>query len=203
VTPRREHHTHHSHTDHVERRGDDRSRDGRRLRHGPHPHGGDAFDRFGPGRRRRSKRGDVRAAVLLLLEEQSRNGYQLIQELDERSHGAWRPSPGSIYPILSQLEDEGLVVGSAAESGRTFTLTPAGQAAVHEGRERFGRPWDTAAAEVGEGRFGLMRTTRQVMGAARQAFDAGSDTQVAKVTEIMRETRRRIYAVLGEEEPTS
>lgn len=192
------------HRDHRDRRGVDESTgapERRRLRHGPHFGGG--HGRIGSGRRRRSRRGDVRAAVLLLLSEQPRNGYQLIQELDERSHGAWRPSPGSIYPVLSQLEDEGLVTATTGESGRTFTLTAAGTDTVAAQRDAFGKPWDTAAAEVGEGRFDLMRTTRQLMFAARQVMEAGSDAQVTKVTDILKETRRRIYAVLGEEDVAS
>src|SRR5271169_1797454 len=104
---------------------------GRRRRGGPgHDHGGHGAGshfRGGPARRGgRQRRGDVRAAVLVLLEEQPRNGYQLIQELAERSNDAWRPSPGSIYPVLQQLEDEGLVEGSAIGTGRTYSLSAAG-----------------------------------------------------------------------------
>ncbi len=62
---------------------------------------------FGPGRR--AARGDVRAAILVLLAEKPSHGYQIIQELERRSDGAWRASPGSVYPTLQQLEDEGLV----------------------------------------------------------------------------------------------
>src|ERR1700722_20890017 len=78
---------------------------------------------FPPRGRQRLRRGDVRAAVLVLLEESARNGYQIIQELSERSNGAWRPSPGSVYPILQQLEDEGLVEISSTVSGKTYVLT--------------------------------------------------------------------------------
>ena len=170
------------------------------FRHGPHPGGGEGIGRFGPGRGRRSRRGDVRAAVLLLLEEQPRNGYQLIQELDERSHGAWRPSPGSIYPVLSQLEDEGLVIAAPSETGRTFALTDLGRTTLDADRESFGRPWETAAAAVGEPHFDVMRSTRQVMFAARQIMEAGSEAQVQKAAEILKETRRRLYSVLAEEE---
>src|ERR1700744_6245028 len=79
--------------------------------------------RGGPGRGRR-RRGDVRLAMLMLLAEGPANGYQLMQALEERSDGRWRPSPGSVYPALSQLEDEGLINSTAVEgeSGRTFSL---------------------------------------------------------------------------------
>jgi DNA-binding PadR family transcriptional regulator len=170
------------------------------LRHGPHELGRSGFGRVGPGRRR-SRRGDVRAAVLLLLAESPRNGYQLMQLIEERSQGAWRPSPGSMYPVLSQLEDEGLVTSASHEGGRTFGLTDAGAKAVETDREKWGQPWDLAAAEVGEGRFEVIRTERQVMMATRQVLAAASDAQVKRVAEILKDARRRIYAVLGEEEP--
>ena len=127
-----------------------RSGSRRRLRGGPHGRGdpGEHF-RGGPPRRggRRQRRGDVRAAVLVLLEEEPRNGYQLIQELTERSNEAWRPSPGSIYPVLQQLEDEGLIEATAEGSGRTYALTEAGRALVAEQREQLGKPWESAEQE--------------------------------------------------------
>ncbi len=67
---------------------------------------------FGPGGPRRggrARRGDVRAAILALLGETPMHGYQIIQELETRSNGLWRPSPGSVYPTLQLFVDEGLV----------------------------------------------------------------------------------------------
>src|SRR5262245_33907859 len=71
----------------------------------------------------RAKRGDIRSAILRLLAEEPRNGYQIMQALEERSRGTWRPSPGSVYPALSQLEDEGLVRSESVGTGRVFALT--------------------------------------------------------------------------------
>src|SRR3954469_20954961 len=99
------------------------------------------------GRRRRMRRGDVRAALLLLLAEEPRNGYGLMQEIERRSDGVWRPSPGSVYPALSQLEDEDLVRATETEGRKSFELTDEGTAHVEANRERFGTPWET----VGEG----------------------------------------------------
>jgi DNA-binding PadR family transcriptional regulator len=164
---------------------------------------GEPFGRFGGGRGRRSRRGDVRAAVLLLLGEEPRNGYQIIQELADRSGGAWRPSPGSIYPVLSQLEDEGLVEALTVDGARRFTLTAAGREALEQGRVGFGRPWDAVAAAVGEPRTEVMRAVRQVVAAARQVLEAGSEAQAGRVAEILKDARRRIYSVLAEEEPTT
>ncbi len=179
-------------------------RGGARRRGGPghlhgHGHGGPGGRMWGgPGRREgRRARGDVRAAVLVLLEEQPRNGYQLIQELIERSHEAWRPSPGSIYPVLAQLEDEGLVQASATGTGRTYELTDAGRTVVAEQREQLGRPWEDAGAGDGEAARTLMRTARDVILAARQVLVAGTPTQAASATAILVETRRSLYEILA------
>jgi hypothetical protein len=72
----------------------------------------------------RARRGDVRAAALALLAESPMNGYQIIQEISERSGGVWRPSPGSVYPALQQLEDEGLIRAEEGAGGRTPKPTP-------------------------------------------------------------------------------
>jgi DNA-binding PadR family transcriptional regulator len=181
----------------------DRSRGRRR-------HGGAGHEHEGPGghfrgghlRRggRRQRRGDVRAAVLVLLEEQPRNGYQLIQELTERSNEAWRPSPGSVYPVLQQLEDEGLVQASHSGGGRTYELTSAGKALVVEQREQLGKPWENADADaIGPSRE-LMSTARQVAMAARQVLLAGSETQVSRATAILVDARRALYGILAEGE---
>src|SRR5262249_49122735 len=83
--------------------------------------------RAGSGRGARVRRGDVRAAALALLAEEPRNGYQLIQEIAERSDGVWQPSPGSVYPALQQLEDEGLIQAETPEGGRKrYALTGEG-----------------------------------------------------------------------------
>ena len=88
--------------------------------HGPggwgHPGGGPRG--WGGGRRQRMRRGDVRAALLVLLDEQPHTGYSLMEEIERRSNGAWRPSPGSVYPTLQQLEDEGLSAPRPARAAR-------------------------------------------------------------------------------------
>ena len=176
---------------------------GLRRRGGPghaHGHGGPGGRfRGGPGRRGegRRQRGDVRAAVLVLLEEQARNGYQLIQELSERSNDAWRPSPGSIYPVLQQLEDEGMVVVSAG-TGRTYELSDAGRALVTEQREQLGKPWENSDLDASGAARELMGTAKDVVLAARQVLVAGSSLQVTRATAILVETRRSLYRILAE-----
>src|SRR5690242_19528879 len=107
------------------------------------------FGGGGHGRGRRARRGDVRAALLVLLHEQPRNGYQLIQEIEQRSEGAWRPSPGSVYPALQQLEDEGLVRTEETEGRRTYALTDEGRGYVEENRDDLGEPWKAVGAKIG------------------------------------------------------
>src|SRR3954454_5846792 len=115
-------------------------RTGVHMRH--HHHGPPPFGQFGRGdmgfRRRRMRRGDVRAALLVLLAEEPRNGYGLMQEIEARSEGEWRPSPGSVYPALAQLEDEGLVRPEGEGNGRVYGLTDAGRTYVDQHRDQLG-----------------------------------------------------------------
>src|SRR5947209_7088053 len=123
--------------------------------HGAHQQHRHRCGPFGPGGQgrpphwrggrggRRARRGDIRSAILLLLSEEPRNGYGLMQEIEERSGGIWRPSPGSVYPALSQLEDEGLVRVVEEDGRKSFTLTDEGTAHVEANRERIGTPWET------------------------------------------------------------
>jgi len=158
---------------------------------GPYPMGG------GRGRRRR---GDVRASVLLLLAEQPRNGYQLMQLIEERSGGRWRPSPGSVYPTLAQLEDERLIRPTEVEGAKLFELTAAGR--KHLGRHSHGdAPWhedpDDAAAQACHE---LRALTHGVHLAAAQVAQAGNEEQVARAAQLLSETRRDLYRILAGDE---
>src|SRR4051812_49606671 len=116
--------------------------------------GGPGHRGGGRGRGRgwgRARRGDVRAAMLVLLAEEPQNGYQLIQEIERRSDGMWKPSPGSVYPALQQLEDEGLVRASETEGRRTYDLTPEGREYVEANREELGTPCAAMAGGMDEG----------------------------------------------------
>ena len=202
-------HEFHEHK-HEERSEHERGpRGGARSRgRGPGAHRGGPFGRgdemfrggFGPRGRQRLRRGDVRAAVLVLLEEAPRNGYQIIQELSERSNGAWRPSPGSVYPILQQLEDEGLVEYSSSLPGKTYNLTESGKSLVEKDRATLGKPWETAAADVSDATSDLFGTLRQVVLSVRQVAMAGSDAQTQKAATILADARRSIYRLLAEDE---
>src|ERR1022692_4312828 len=105
----------------------------------------------GSSRGPKAGRGDVRAAILAGLGEGPRNGYQIMSEIEERSGGAWRPSPGAVYPALSQLADEGLIAGEESGGRRTFGLTEAGRRYVEENPEMARAAWESmAGGEPGE-----------------------------------------------------
>jgi len=165
----------------------------------PGPPGYRGFGR-GMRRGRRIRRGDVRAAILLLVEEEPRNGYQIMQELESRSGGVWRPSPGSVYPALQLLSDEGLLKSEARDGGNVFELTDAGKAHVEENRERFGSPWQQAGAGVPEGVRELGGLMAQVGIAVRQVMHAGNEAQVAAAAQLLTDTRRSLYRVLADDE---
>ena len=177
--------------------------------HGGHGHRGRGRGRGGPpfgapfgpgfGRGPRARRGDVRAALLVLLAEEPRNGYGLMQEIEARSGGAWRPSPGSVYPALSQLEDEGLVQAVQEGGSKRFDLTEAGREHVTEHAEELGTPWE----EVGGGEHvGELRTLVFGVGAAvMQVVQAGTEAQAAEAAKVLDEARRSLYRILAGDDP--
>src|SRR5829696_573137 len=153
------------------------------------PFGG-RFGRGGWGGGRRMRRGDVRAAILLLLDEGPRNGYQVMQELEQRSGGSWRPSPGSVYPTLQLLSDEGLVAGQYRDGSTVYDLTDAGRKHVEENRESLGAPWQEAGAGIPDDVRDLMRLAMDVGMATRQFVQAATDAQRADARELLESTRR-------------
>jgi DNA-binding PadR family transcriptional regulator len=160
------------------------------------PFGGPPFGR-GP----RARRGDVRAALLVLLAEEPRNGYGLMQEIESRSGGVWRPSPGSVYPALQQLEDEGLVRAVEQGGRRQYELTDEGRAHVEEHREGLAEPWAEVAGEMGSGVFELRSLAGQVTAALMQVSFAGSEAQVEEAKKVLADTRRALYRILAEDDP--
>lgn len=189
---------------------------GRRGRHGG-PHRREGFGAvpgpfgpggFGPGgnlgrgrgRGGRGRRGDVRAAVLLLLDESPMHGYELIQQIVAKSEGAWKPSPGSIYPALSQLEDEGLVLIEKVEGRKTARLTAEGKKYVQEHRDDLGSPWDDVRSSVGGDAMDLRGLIGLLMGAAGQVAAVGTPAQVQAASDVLADARRRLYRILAEDE---
>ncbi|HET6710603.1 PadR family transcriptional regulator [Amycolatopsis sp.] len=162
--------------------------------------GGGAFQRvreFRGGGRPPAR--PVRPAVLALLAEEPMHGYQLMQEIRRRTHDRWRPSPGSVYPILQQLEDEGLVHTVETAGRRVAELTDAGREHVAGREEEFAALWEEPAEEPGADRFAaLWHALGELSGAAAQVGHSGNDAQVAEVKKILADARRRVYAVLAD-----
>src|SRR4051794_36564768 len=153
----------------------------------------------GPRRdgRGRAPRGDVRAAVLQLLAEEPMHGYQLMQAIAERSGGRWTPSPGAIYPTISQLEDEGLVTVTAESGRKLVTLTDAGREQVEAFRAS-ANPF--AGFETGPD---LRANLEQLHHAVRQVGRTGSEAQRAAAADILEQARRSLYLLLADgEQPT-
>jgi DNA-binding PadR family transcriptional regulator len=177
-----------------ERSGRHGHRKSRRGMHGPAGFGFGAP--FGPARR--AGRGDMRAAILALLAEEPMHGYQIIQVVSERSGGNWTPSPGSVYPTLQQLEDEGLIEPAASESGRrVYTLTEAGKEA--QTADTTPAPWE-AVDESDNDLVELRNLAHQVLAATRQVAQAGTQAQVKGAQEVLRTARKGIYKLLADDE---
>jgi DNA-binding PadR family transcriptional regulator len=160
---------------------------------------------FGRRKQRKGFRlGDVRAAVLVLLAEQPMHGYQLIQEIAERSGGVWQPSPGSIYPVLQQLEDEGLILIEQTEGRKVANLTEAGRAYVEENRAEFEEVWKALSNNNVDQSMQEMRNLsidlKQIGTAAKQVAKVGTGNQVAEARKVLADTRRRLYMILAEDD---
>ena len=160
---------------------------------------------FGRSKQRKGFRlGDVRAAVLVLLAEQPMHGYQLIQEIAEHSGGVWQPSPGSIYPVLQQLEDEGLVLIEQTEGRKVANLTEAGRAYVEENQAEFEEVWKALSNEKVDESMQEMRNLfvdlKKIGTAAKQVAKVGTAGQVAQARKVLGDTRRRLYLILAEDD---
>ncbi|WP_435844396.1 PadR family transcriptional regulator [Streptomyces griseoflavus] len=150
------------------------------------------------GPRGRARRGDVRASILALLKDRPMHGYEMIQEIAERSGGAWKPSPGSVYPTLQLLEDEGLIVSESEGGKKLFSLTGAGRTAAEEGPEA---PWEEASrgvdwealSEIRQAGFGLMEAFGQV-------WKTGSKGQREKALAVINDARKKLYLILADED---
>lgn len=155
----------------------------------------------GPGgfrRGRKARRGDVRTAALLLLAEEPRNGYQIMQELEERSGGAWRPSAGSVYPALQLLEDEGLVRSEEVDGRKLLHLTDAGRKLVQERGSDQPAPWDEMAGDVSDDARAIMEVVKELVIAVTQVMQVGDEAQRAEARRLLVGLRRDLYRLLAE-----
>jgi DNA-binding PadR family transcriptional regulator len=161
------------------------------------PFGGSGW---GPHRRGsgRARPGDVRLALLRLLAEEPRNGYQLIQAIEARSEGLWRPSPGSVYPTLAQLEDEGLIRSAETEGARRFEITDAGREHL-ESRADEPSPWEPAAEDADNPLAELAPLMIQIGKATFQVASVGDRAQRDRARTLLAETRRGLYRILADD----
>jgi DNA-binding PadR family transcriptional regulator len=163
----------------------------------PFPPPGQGHHGRGGHRGRGRRGGNVRAAILALLSERPMHGYEMIQELDSRTGGVWRPSPGSVYPTLQLLEDEGLIASEESGGRRRFTLTEAGQAEATTAAAN--APWNefsdetvSSGQDTKEAVFGIMNALRQI------GFEGDRD-QWQRAVAVLNETKRKLYAILADE----
>ncbi|NQU37011.1 MAG: PadR family transcriptional regulator [Actinobacteria bacterium] len=185
---------------------DSSGRRGTRGERGPGGRGGHRRDhRGGRGGRhgRRRGRGDLRTAVLVLLAEQPRHGYELMKEVAERTSGSWRPSPGSIYPTLQGLQDEGLVRIEHDDSGRGIAhLTEEGEKSAAELIAESDAIWEDASGHGSGAQKELWVAHNEFVRALKQVSQVGTPTQVEQAAELVSTARRSLYGILAED-PTS
>ncbi|MFJ6216918.1 PadR family transcriptional regulator [Streptomyces sp. NPDC092296] len=166
---------------------------------------GPGFGPFGHGPRGRgrpggrARRGNVRASLLALLKERPMHGYEMIQEVAERTSGAWRPSPGSVYPTLQMLEEEGLISSQESSGKRLFELTDTGRAEAEAGSAA---PWEEAAGPDidWEAVHDVRKSLGGLFDALRQVVATGSPEQRTKAVAVVAEARKKLYLILAEED---
>jgi DNA-binding PadR family transcriptional regulator len=124
-----------------------------------------------------------------------------MQDIEERSGGVWRPSPGSVYPALQQLEDEGLVRTTETDGRKQYELTDAGNKFVADRDEALPPPWEEMTGNVSDEMRKMGSLIRDVALASSQVLRAGSPSQVAEASKILAETRRSLYRILADGEP--
>ena len=164
---------------------------------GPARHGAPAV-REAERRGGRGARLNVRPAVLALLLERPMHGYEIIQELDSRTNGIWRPSPGSVYPTLQLLEDEGLIEPEAEGGRKSYHLTDAGRPEAETAAQN--PPW----ASIGDDTMSQAQDFRDaavgIMSALKQVGFTGTAEQRQKALEVLNDTKRKLYAILADGE---
>ena len=153
----------------------------------------------GSARGPKAGRGDVRAAILALLREGPLNGYQIMSEISERSGGAWRPSPGAVYPALAQLADEGLIAAEESGGRRTFSLTDAGRAYIEQNPDMARGAWESMAQQEDWKLPGLFAEAARLGAGIVQMAHAGSPEQIRAAERLLEQTRRRLYHILAED----
>jgi len=160
---------------------------------------------FGEGGRKRQRRGDIKFTLLELIKEQPRHGYELIKVLEERYGGFYRPSPGTIYPTLQLLEDEGSLISETIEGKRIYKITPAGETLLAQHQQEFG---DERASMRGSGpnwdqRTELRQSAMALLETLMQAGRYGSPEQVKAVQELLNKANQDAHQILAGGSPSN
>jgi DNA-binding PadR family transcriptional regulator len=121
-----------------------------------------------------------------------------MQEVEERSDGEWRPSPGSVYPALAQLEDEGLIRTEEVDGRKLFALTDAGRKLLEERGTDRPAPWEQMSGDITDEVVEIRRLVRDAMSAFVQVMRTGSPEQISKAAEVLAATRRDLYRILAD-----
>jgi DNA-binding PadR family transcriptional regulator len=125
------------------------------------------------------------------------HGYEMIQQIAERSNGLWKPSPGSVYPTLQLLVDEGVIAASETEgSKKLYELTEEGRAAAEKVETP---PWEAITEGADPGHINLRSAVGQLFGAVGQSAYTATADQQQRIVEILNNARREIYGILGED----
>ena len=146
----------------------------------------------------RMGRGDVRAAVLAILAEKPMHGYQIMAEIEERSGGTWKPSPGSVYPTLQLLADEGLIRAEESGGRKTYSLTEEGRLVADAAADR-SAPWEAQGSRPGGRAGALPKAGLDLAQAAAQVGRSGKPAQVDEAVAVLDEARRKLYAILAKD----
>ncbi|MET0780146.1 MAG: PadR family transcriptional regulator [Microbacterium sp.] len=146
----------------------------------------------------RMGRGDVRAAVIALLAEKPMHGYQIIQQIEERSGGSWKPSPGSVYPTLQLLADEGLIKAEESNGRKTYSLTDEGQQVADAAAVK-SAPWESSAPRDSARMSALPKAGIDLAQAVAQVGRSGSPEQVKEAVAVLDDARRKIFSILAQD----
>lgn len=182
----------HQHGAERRHRGEERRHDRAR-----HEHGGYGRPRVRGRRGGRAGRGDVRAAIISLLNEEPSNGYQIMQDINERTSGAWRASSGSVYPAISQLEDEGLIEPTTGDGRKLYSLTQAGRDYAAQNAEQLARIWEASAADAHGTESQYRDLIDHLAAATRQVYEVGTPTQREEARTVLTRARQSLYKLLA------
>jgi DNA-binding PadR family transcriptional regulator len=163
------------------------------------PAGYGTWERKSGRQRSAAERGDVRAAILSVLRDGARNGYQIMLDIAERTGGSWRPSPGAVYPALSQLADEGLIESEKSEGRRVYRLTDAGRDYVEQHPENARGASESAPQREAWQASDLVAEAARLGRGIAQVAQAAAPQQLRSAEELLEKTRRGLYKILAGE----